>query len=314
MRIESRFPKCQFAKPTRAIAVAIAAIAFTTAGHAQVTATPEADQLFASQRWAEAAAAYKKVIEANSNDGRAWAQYAVSLHFGGEYAEAAEAFEKAARFPGVRPVAMYNLACARSRLGEKDKAFEALNASLRAGFSQTGLLATDEDLQALHDDPRWEGVLKSAGKIGELYRQFDFWIGDWDVFNPQGVKVGTNQITAIEKGAIILEKWDNGRGGTGTSINFVDPEDGKWKQIWVDPSGAVVRYSGEFKDGAMRFEGTSVTRSGVKEVTRATFTPLADGKVRQFIDRSQDDGKTWTVYFDGTYVPKAESKPTAKDQ
>ena len=34
-----------------------------------------------------------------------------------------------------------------------------------------------------------------------------------------------------------------------------------------------------------------------------TFAPLADGRVHQLWKQSQDDGRSWTVAFDGTYVP-----------
>lgn len=288
------------------------ALAIVLYGHsaalAQNNPTPEADQHFAAQRWAEAAAAYEAITKKHPKDARAAAQMAISLHFAGEYEQAAAAFEKAAKFPAVRPVCLYNLGCARARLGEKDKAYEALESAIRFGFDDAGTLTKDADLASLHADPRWEKLTKAVSEAGDRYRAFDFWIGEWDVVNPQGVKVGTNTITSIENGAVILEKWDNGRGGTGTSINFVDPEDRMWKQVWVDQGGGVSRYSGDFTDGAMRFTGVATNRQGVQQLTRCTFTPLPDGKVRQFIEQSSDEGATWSVYFDGTYVPR---KPAA---
>jgi hypothetical protein len=35
---------------------------------------------------------------------------------------------------------------------------------------------------------------------------------------------------------------------------------------------------------------------------RITWTPLPEGRVRQFWENSRDEGKTWSVAFDGTYV------------
>ena len=32
---------------------------------------------------------------------------------------------------------------------------------------------------------------------GEEYNQFDFWVGDWEVFNPEGQKVGENKVEKI---------------------------------------------------------------------------------------------------------------------
>jgi hypothetical protein len=39
---------------------------------------------------------------------------------------------------------------------------------------------------------------------------------------------------------------------------------------------------------------------------KLTFTPNADGTVRQFWEQSTNDGKTRTVAFDGLYVRKAD--------
>ncbi len=90
----------------------------------------------------------------------------------------------------------------------------------------------------------------------EVYRQFDFWVGKWDVFGRNGTKVGTNVITKDEKGFLLTEKWTNAGGGTGTSINFYDPSDKQWKQTWVDAAGNVVQYAGGFREGKMSLAGT----------------------------------------------------------
>ena len=39
------------------------------------------------------------------------------------------------------------------------------------------------------------------------------------------------------------------------------------------------------------------------EQQRITWTPAADRSVRQLWESSTDRGKTWTVLFDGRYVP-----------
>ena len=106
-----------------------------------------------------------------------------------------------------------------------------------------------------------------------------------------------------------MENWDNTRGGTGKSMNFIDPEDGLWKQVWVDQSGSVVRYSGAWENGALRLSGKVTGANGKPALSRCSFTPV-EGGVRQFIERSADNGATWTVYFDGYYKPKMSAKPT----
>ncbi|HEX3476428.1 MAG TPA: hypothetical protein VHT91_15495 [Kofleriaceae bacterium] len=49
----------------------------------------------------------------------------------------------------------YNQACCRARMGDKDGAFERLQVALERGFHDLDAMAADDDLAALHDDPRW---------------------------------------------------------------------------------------------------------------------------------------------------------------
>lgn len=142
------------------------------------------------------------------------------------------------------------------------------------------------------------------------YRQFDFWLGEWDVLNPEGHKAGTNRIERMLNGCALLENWTSSRGGTGKSLNFYNPASKHWEQAWVADNGWIAKYEGEYQDGAMRFEGESVQRDGSSVRSRMTVTPLEDGRVRQLIEQSKDGGTTWSVGFDGTYVRRsAASSP-----
>ena len=57
---------------------------------------------------------------------------------------------------------MYNLACAYSRLDQKDAAFEWLNKAIDAGFDQTHTIRSDDDLDNLRGDPRYRKALSTA--------------------------------------------------------------------------------------------------------------------------------------------------------
>ena len=136
------------------------------------------------------------------------------------------------------------------------------------------------------------------------YRQFDFWVGEWDVRNPQGQQAGTNSVQLILGDCVVFENWTGARGGQGKSFNVYNAAKGKWQQTWVDNSGGVLELFGEYKDGAMRLTGEKKGRDGKTTLDRLTFTKLADGGVRQLWEQSADGGQTWTVAFDGTYVRK----------
>lgn len=141
------------------------------------------------------------------------------------------------------------------------------------------------------------------------HRQFDFWVGDWDV-QAGGQQAGTNTIQLILGDCVLMENWTGSKGGTGKSFNLYDSAKGKWQQTWVDNGGNVLELYGEFKDGVMRLTGENI-RNGKKTLQRISFFPLEKDRVRQLWEQSQDDGKTWTAAFDGLYIRKASAKSQA---
>jgi hypothetical protein len=125
------------------------------------------------------------------------------------------------------------------------------------------------------------------------HRQFDFWVGEWTVTAAQGS--GRNSITKIAGGCALLEQWTGNSGFNGKSLNAYDSVRKRWHQTWVDSSGSVLYLDGEFRDGKMTLTG----KTG-DTLERITWTPQ-EGGLRQVWNQSKDDGKTWTVVFDGVY-------------
>jgi hypothetical protein len=136
------------------------------------------------------------------------------------------------------------------------------------------------------------------------YRQFDFWVGDWDVFNPSGRRVGTNKVVRLQDGCIVEENWESARGGSGQSFNFYNPVTKRWHQSYMDSEGDNWMMDGEYRDGALRFEGFIYSPPNSKVQVRMTFTDLGPDKVRQTAETSADNGKTWKPVWDGLYVRK----------
>ena len=136
------------------------------------------------------------------------------------------------------------------------------------------------------------------------HRQFDFWVGHWNVFVPSGKKAGENRIEVIADGCALLEEWTGGGGVTGKSLNIYDSHDRRWHQTWVDNSGTLLMLTGGFVERSMvmSMTGPSPTDPKTTVQQRITWTPAADGTVRQLWESSADEGKTWTVLFDGRYV------------
>ena len=140
-------------------------------------------------------------------------------------------------------------------------------------------------------------------------RQLDFWVGEWDVYDPGGKHVGRSRIELTTGGRVILERWTGDGGLVGSSMNFYDFEDGRWHQVWVDARGGVLRFDGSYAHGALRYAGESALPDGGRQQERLTFAPLAGRRVHQLWEQSQDGGRSWTVVFDGTYVPRGDAAP-----
>jgi len=135
------------------------------------------------------------------------------------------------------------------------------------------------------------------------YKQFDFWVGEWDVTDKEK-KVATSSIQRIVDGCIVFENYFQLDGYTGKSFNFFDAALKKWRQTWVDRSGNVSEFVGEYKEGALRFEGESHRNDGSKVLRRMTIFDQGPERVRQYSERSVDGGKTWSVTYDFIYVRK----------
>ncbi len=136
------------------------------------------------------------------------------------------------------------------------------------------------------------------------YSQFDFWLGHWDVFTPDGKTAGENVIERVLGGCVLRESW-SGRGGfAGSSLNGYDADDKRWHQSWFDNQGGRLELAGGREGAAMVLASSTPhpDKPGAVQRQRITWTPLPDGAVRQLWETSDDDGRSWRVAFDGRYV------------
>ncbi len=138
------------------------------------------------------------------------------------------------------------------------------------------------------------------------YRQFDFWLGEWDVFGLNGKPAGQSRISLILDSCIILEEWTGASGYTGKSFNRYNAVDKQWQQTWVDNVGGSVEFlRGEGTPGKITFfADRNMGNDGKNFLRKLTFYKLADDKVRQHGERSNDGGATWATEYDLEYRKK----------
>ena len=138
----------------------------------------------------------------------------------------------------------------------------------------------------------------------EVYRQFDYWLGEWEVHTLDGTYAGTNTIRSVESGCLVLENWQSASGGTGQSYNFYNPGTQSWRQVWVS-RGTIIDYTGGFTDGAMRLEGNiTYHQNGQTFPFRGAWTPQDNGNVEQKLEQWNPKTKSWDDWFTGIYQKK----------
>jgi hypothetical protein len=134
------------------------------------------------------------------------------------------------------------------------------------------------------------------------HRQFDFWIGRWDVY-PTGKDklVAHSLIESVYGGCGVRENWMPLKGTGGGSLNIYLPEEKHWEQFWIDSGGTRALFTGGWNGKAMVIQGR-----WAGPLVRISYNKNGDGSVRQFGEQSTDDGKSWSPSFDLTYRPAAK--------
>ncbi|HEY1708858.1 MAG TPA: hypothetical protein VGG10_11390 [Rhizomicrobium sp.] len=145
-------------------------------------------------------------------------------------------------------------------------------------------------------------------------RALDFWVGDWNVVDAKdGSAAGTNRVEQVLDGCAVIENWHGVTAGDdGKSLFSYDARRQTWDQVWVtqDTSragGLKHKSLLDARDGVVRFQGIVATPKGPL-IDRTSLAALRDGRVRQTIEWSKDNGKTWQTVFDAYYIRKG-AKP-----
>jgi hypothetical protein len=126
-----------------------------------------------SERWAEAAVLWEQVVEQNPVNGNHWDRLAEARLGVQDYQGALAAYQKVSELgvwarretATVFPAEVaYRMACCHARLGDRERALEALAQALGCGFRDLDRARTDDHLASLRDDGRF-GELVGPGSV-----------------------------------------------------------------------------------------------------------------------------------------------------
>lgn len=134
-------------------------------------------------------------------------------------------------------------------------------------------------------------------------KQFDFWIGEWELSYVEDGKPGKsrNRVTKVLDGCAVLEEF-TGEPGTklnGRSYSTYDRLARTWKQTWVDNTGAYLDFTGAFAEGRMTLARDATAGKGVKQ--RMVFQDIRRDSLKWLWQKSEDGGATWKTQWEIDY-------------
>jgi len=136
------------------------------------------------------------------------------------------------------------------------------------------------------------------------FRQFDFWVGDWDAFDAENpaTPVARTKVDRILDGCVLQEDYQDTNGLKGQSFSIYDVGTKMWHQSWVTNHGQLLLLAGKMQGVEMVLRGSDHTADGKERLVRGTWKP-ANGGVRETAATSTDGGKTWKPWFDILFRP-----------
>ena len=141
---------------------------------------------------------------------------------------------------------------------------------------------------------------------GEKYSQFDFWIGNWNVYDTSGKLIGTNKLVKMQDNCVLQENWESKTSSNkGTSYNYYNKTDDTWNQVWVDNAGFSLELKGNFINGKMILKSKLIKSNKGSYYNRITWFKNEDNSVTQIWEYLNNDNKVISEAFRGIYKRKS---------
>ncbi len=140
------------------------------------------------------------------------------------YSEAVSLYTRAFEMDPTQSSAAYNAACCHALMGDSKAALSCLERAVQAGFTDADNAAKDTDLEPLHSDARWPGLLDRMRT--RKRREAAFWQ------SPALASDYKDQLTEDERIAGLSRFWSEAK------FNFFDTD----RLVEIDWDGLYLRY------------------------------------------------------------------------
>lgn len=139
------------------------------------------------------------------------------------------------------------------------------------------------------------------------YSQFDFWVGNWNVYNDKGALIGVNNIVKMTNACTIQENWTSKTSKSkGTSYNYFNKIDNSWNQVWIDNSGFSLILKGKFEKGKMILNSEIIKSKKGSYRNQIIWEKKKDNSVVQIWNYINENGKVIKEVFKGLYKKREE--------
>lgn len=134
------------------------------------------------------------------------------------------------------------------------------------------------------------------------YKQFNFWVGEWEVLDTNSNVIGHNSILKKENNCLIHENWKSTKGFTGESFNYFDSSDSTWNQLWIGQQGNILKLKGKYNDNlkSMVLSDKHSNPNG-NIINEITWTKTEKGNVIQTWKTFNTLEKKEQIIFKGIY-------------
>jgi hypothetical protein len=176
-------------------------------------------------------------------------------------------------------------------------------------ISMVSILLLSHTARSSDESPPSEKLPRFVPCADPAYRQFDFWIGNWDVFDAERptVVLAHARVDLILNGCVLHEVYEGIDGHKGESFSIYDATRKTWHQSWVNDRGYLLTIEGRFQGGSMILQGVDHLPNGNPRQVRGEWRAAGRG-AREAAARSTDGGVSWSPWFDIIFLPR---KPTA---